>query len=336
MTVGAVGATSVSGGVSGGSKGPLSDAELGQYRAETRIYEYALERYEQQRRSYRPGRGPEPVPPQKSAWLLEAESRLAAQQRVEVVTSPPVVDGEVVKGDPLRATAAVGGVFPDLAERRYEDQMDEALSKGFDIPGSVQAGPTCGLQLLVSIFDGIQAKHPDAKGLLNPMVRAEDEDRDDAFDSDIDRDTDQHLLPYAQAKGYSVQGEVFTADDMAAIARNYGYQASVKTGATVADLKAVVARGNAAMIAMDVDREGNPGLFEGRRAHWVAVEGVFQEGGVDYVVATHTWEGAEYVWRADELLASTNQLQLADKTLFPKAPDDLRKTLAGRLIEISD
>jgi hypothetical protein len=314
---------------------PVTDDELAQMRAEQRSYDYALERYEAQVQRHRPGQGPAPVPPKKSAFLLDVQDRLNRQLTADQIVNPPVVDGEVVQGDPLQQSEARGGVFTDVQERFYEDQIEQALGAGVDIPGSVQAGPTCGLQLLVSIFDGLQAKEPSNGALKNPLVRPEDADRPESHEEDITRDTNETLLKYALDKGYTTQGEIFTATDMAEIARHFGYKANVKTSATLADVKALIARGNVPLMAIDVDRVGNPGLFEGARAHWVSIEGTFVENGVEYVVGTHTWDGGEYVWPANQVFQSTNQLKFADKSLFPKSPDDLTKTLAGRVIEIS-
>ena len=124
---------------------------------------------------------------------------------------------------------------------------------------------------------------------------------------------------------------MFYADQLASLAQQFGYKTSVDTSLTLGDLKACIARGHPALVAFDVDHEGNPGLYNGGRAHWCVVEGTFQKDGEDYVVATHGWEGKEYVWRAQDLLASAAQLNTPD---FPGAPRNLQDTLAHRMVEI--
>ena len=61
------------------------------------------------------------------------------------------------------------------------------------------------------------------------------------------------------------------------------------------------------------------------------IEGHFKKDGVEYLVATHGWTGKEYVWRADDFMASVNQLNKSD---FAAAPSDITKTLKDRMVEV--
>ncbi len=236
-------------------------------------------------------------------------------------------------GDPLAERRQEGTTFPDLDEGKFVQEMQQSLTAGFDIPGTVQQGPTCGLQLLVSIFDAIQARRPDSPELLNPLVRLEDAEREGSHTQALD--TKESLLEVARARGYTQDGEIFTARDMVSLAEYFGYRAKLHTNATLADAQGALGREASVMIAIDVDRDGNPGLFNGARAHWVAIEGTFEKDGVDYIVGTHTWSGAEYIWAADQVFESSRQLSCADRELFPNAPQDLRKTLAGRMVVVA-
>ena len=217
---------------------------------------------------------------------------------------------------------SLGGVDPATVGA----QMQAALAGGVDVPGRVQDGPTCGLYALGMVMDSFAAKDPRA---LDPLVQSSDRGR--AGSHTETPNTSAFLLDTAEKDGFTTQGEMFYADQLASLAQQFGYKTSVDTSLTLGDLKACIARGHPALVAFDVDHEGNPGLYNGGRAHWCVVEGTFQKDGEDYVVATHGWEGKEYVWRAQDLLASAAQLNTPD---FPGAPRNLQDTLAHRMVEI--
>lgn len=241
--------------------------------------------------------------------------------------------GNKEEGDPLVQSRANGTTFKDLDERAFEPELRAGLKRGFDLPGTVQVGPTCGLQLLVSIFDALQARRPNETQLLNPLVRAEDASREGSHTQAVD--TAETLLDVARQHKFTEGGEIFTAKDMVTLAQYFGYRAEMTAKATLEDVRSALDNGASVMIAIDVDRDGNPGLFNGSRAHWVGLEGTFERDGVDYVIGTHTWSGAEYVWTAEQVFQSSQQLKIADQELFPHAPADLSKTLAGRMIAVS-
>lgn len=88
---------------------------------------------------------------------------------------------------------------------------------------------------------------------------------------------------------------MFYASQLASLARSFGYKAKVNANFTLNELHAVLDRGNPALVGFDVDNVGNPGLSEGKRAHWAVIEGHFKKDGVEYLVATHGWTGKEYV-----------------------------------------
>ena len=87
-----------------------------------------------------------------------------------------------------------------------------------------------------------------------------------------------------------------------------------------------------ALVGFDVDNQGNPGLYEGKRAHWAVIEGHFKKDGVEYLVATHGWTGKEYVWKADEFMKSVENLSKSD---FVGAPKNIDGTLRARLVEVT-
>ena len=241
-------------------------------------------------------------------------------------TPPSRPAAVVARPDPLAVTAANGTSFSPVDRAALEAKMREALKLGADVPGRVQDGPTCGLYALGMVMDYWDKKNPANE---NPLVEDADVVRWDSHSAEPD--THERLLDVAKRQGFTTQGEMFYADNMATLARDFGYQASVKSEMTLDDIKACVDRDHPALIGFDVDNSGNPGLFGGKRAHWAVVEGYFNKDGVDYLVATHGWTGKEYVWKASDFMASVNQL---DKSDFPAAPKDITKTLKARLVEV--
>ncbi len=208
----------------------------------------------------------------------------------------------------------------------FDPRVRRALADGADVPGRVQDGPTCGLYALGMVMDFWAQKSPGAK---DPLVQSSDTLRTDSH-SRPPNDA-RLLLDEARRRGYTTQGEMFYADQLAQLAKSFGYQARVTPHFTVADAEAAIDRKHPVLVAFDVDNAGNPGKSGGSRAHWAVLEGHFQANGEEYFVATHAWEGKEYVWRAKDLLASIEQMRTSD---FPTAPKDISQCLRGKMIEL--
>lgn len=228
--------------------------------------------------------------------------------------------------DPLAVDRSARGinfarVYPD------PDLVAEALRQGEDVPGRVQSGPTCGLYALGMVMDHYDRM--DSRN-LNPLVLRDDTNRPGSHNAAPD--TTKTLFDVARGKGFTTQGEMFTADQLGQLATEFGYRYSLHENATLADIKACIDRGHPALVAFDVDYEGNPGMYGGERAHWAVIEGHYQKDGVEYLVATHGWTGKEYVWRASDFLASFNQV---NHSRFPAAPADITGTLKQRIVEVS-
>lgn len=229
--------------------------------------------------------------------------------------------------DPLQQSYAYGTSLGEVDPTTVGPEMKTALTTGADVPERVQSGPTCGLYALGMVMDYFEQES--AKN-LNPLVQKGDSLRPDA--EPVPPNTQELLLDTAQKDGFSTQGEMFRADQLGALAQQFGYQSKVEGPLTVGSLEACLSRKHPALVAFDVDMKGDPGIYGGARAHWCVVEGMFQKNGVDYVVATHGWEGKEYVWRAQDLIASSDQLHVPN---FPGAPSDISQTLANRLVEVA-
>jgi hypothetical protein len=159
---------------------------------------------------------------------------------------------------------------------------------------------------------------------LDPLVQSADAQRGSSHS--MSPDTKRLLFDEAKNAGFTTQGEMFYGRQLAELARKFGYRADVTPNVTLEQLEAAVDRHHPVLVPFDVDDVGNPGLYGGKRAHWAVIEGHLEENGVKYLVATHGWTGKEYVWRADDFMASVNQLDASD---FPAAPKDLTGTLRG-------
>lgn len=241
-------------------------------------------------------------------------------------TTTPTTTPVIARPDPLAVTLANGTTFTPVDRAKLASEAAKALALGADVPGRVQDGPTCGLYALGMVMDFWDAKNPKAE---DPLVQSSDVVRWDSHSHQPD--TKRLLLDEAKKKGFTTQGEMFYAKDLAALARSFGYEAKTVANVTLKQIQAAVDRGHPALVGFDVDNNGNPGLFEGKRAHWAVIEGHFKKDGVEYLVATHGWTGKEYVWRADDFMASVNQLNKSD---FAGAPSDITKTLKDRMVEV--
>lgn len=194
-----------------------------------------------------------------------------------------------------------------------------ARAKKADVPQRVQQGPTCGLYALGMVMDFWHAK--DAKNAA-PLVR--DEDLSAAGGKgkhyNFTPTTDERVLDYAQQAGFTALGEMFTARQLAKTAAHFGYTASVHEDATLEALYDVLDKGRPAIVAFDVDYNGNPADYGGQRAHYAVIEGYFDEDGERYLVAKHGWGvQRDHVWRASDFDRSWKALETTD---FYGAPGD--------------
>ncbi|MHB8872856.1 MAG: cysteine peptidase family C39 domain-containing protein [Myxococcaceae bacterium] len=233
----------------------------------------------------------------------------------------------VAKPDPLAVTIANGTSFNPVDRAAMASKMNEALRIGADVPGRVQDGPTCGLYAMGMVMDFWDKK---AGKNLNPLVVNADQWRNDSHSRK--EDTNRRMFDVAKEHGWTTQGEMFFGDNMGKLAEQFGYKAKVTDNVTLADIKKAVGKHHPVLIPFDVDQVGNPGLYNGKRAHWAVIEATFQKDGVDYLVATHGWTGQEYVWKAEDFMASVNQLNTSD---FAAAPKDITGCLRGKMIEVT-
>jgi hypothetical protein len=192
------------------------------------------------------------------------------------------------------------------------------------VPQRVQIGPTCGLYALGMVLDFWNEK--DAKN-HSPLVQDADL-RGRGKQYTRQPTTDERILDVAKAKGFTSQGEMFTARQLAATARHFGYDATTHENATLDDLYRVLDAGHPAIVAFDVDYNGNPADYGGERAHYAVIEGYVDDAGERYLIARHGWGvQTDHVWKASDFdkswkaLKATTYYGTPGDGVIPKYPN---------------
>ena len=219
--------------------------------------------------------------------------------------------------------------FPPSEREEIARLAAQALRRGADVPGRVQKGPTCGLYALGMVMDYWETRDPSSTTVL---VQESDDFR--ANSHSLAPDSHALLLDVARTRGYTTEGEMFYATQLAALAREFGYEALVHEEFTLDTLLQALDKKRPCLAGFDVDDEGNPGRFEGLNAHWAVIESHFEKDGARYLVASHAWSGGEYVWKAEDFMSSTKQLEKGNTDAMPSVPADISGTLKQRLVEV--
>ena len=219
--------------------------------------------------------------------------------------------------------------FPPSERDEIARLAARALRRGADVPGRVQKGPTCGLYALGMVMDYWETKDPTS---TTALVQESDDFR--ANSHSLTPDTHAMLLEVARTRGYTTEGEMFYAAQLAALAQEFGYQAVVHEEFTLETLVAALERQRPCLAGFDVDDDGNPGEFQGLNAHWAVIESHFEKDGERFLVASHAWSGGEYVWKAEEFMKSAGQLEKGNTDALPSVPADISTTIKKRLVEV--
>jgi len=225
-------------------------------------------------------------------------------------TETPAVRPASGDAEPMRAPDGMEIAPPSARPAQPLSRAEViALAKKADVPQRIQIGPTCGLYALGMVMDFWHQQDADNAA---PLIRDEDRGHQGKHHN-FAPTTDERVLGYAQGAGFTSAGEMFTARHLAQTADHFGYTAAIHEQASLDDLYRVLDAGHPAIIAFDVDRNGNPGDFGGGRAHYAVIEGYFDQGGERYLVAKHGW-GVEkdHVWRAVDLDRSWKALHTTD------------------------
>jgi hypothetical protein len=219
--------------------------------------------------------------------------------------------------------------FPPSEREEIARLAARALRRGADVPGRVQKGPTCGLYALGMVMDYWELRDP-----TSTTVLVQDSDDFRANSHSLAPDTHTMLLDVARERGYTTEGEMFYAVQLAALAREFGYRAEVHEDFTLDTLMMALERKRPCLAGFDVDDAGNPGEFEGLNAHWAVIESHFEKDGERYLVASHAWSGGEYVWKAEDFMKSVGQLAKGNTDALPSVPADSSTTLKKLPVEV--
>ncbi|MFO0728161.1 MAG: C39 family peptidase [Myxococcota bacterium] len=265
---------------------------------------------------------------------------------------------EVAASPEVKPAAPVGPIDPGLplAEVSGSGLADLIrLAKRADVPRRIQSGPTCGLFAIGMVMDFFHTKDPQAP---TAIVSEGDEGRKSKVEGghrypgryNFPPTTDEKLLGYAQSMGLTQDGELYDADNLAKVAAHFGYRARVRDHAKLDDLYAVLDAGRPAIIAIDYDLDTQrPADNGGVGAHYVVIEGYFDQGGERYLVAKHGDNRADEddcVWSAAEVETAWNALHhnefyahspLPPGLELPKAgphSHDIEASLNAKLIEL--
>ena len=191
-----------------------------------------------------------------------------------------------------------------------------------EVPHRKQIGGTCGLYALGMVMDLWHQREPQ-----NPTALVQPEDRNEVNDPRgfvhfHHEPTDaRYLMDVAKDAGFTAKGEMYEARFVADTASRFGYEASLRTAASLDDLYTVLDAGHPAIVPFNVDMNGEAGTPDsGARAHYAVVQGYFEDKGERYVVAKHSWSNTEdHVWKAKDFLASWSNLKT---TKFYGTPGD--------------
>ena len=86
----------------------------------------------------------------------------------------------------------------------------------------------------------------------------------------------ESLLKMAQSKRFSCQGEMYSAENLAKLAKEfYGVECLVKSDGFEDDNFVIseVLKGHAVLVPYDADKNHEPCLENGHRAHWTLITG---------------------------------------------------------------
>lgn len=219
--------------------------------------------------------------------------------------------------------------FPPSEREEIARLAARALRRGADVPGRVQKGPTCGLYALGMVMDYWETRDPTS---TTALVQESDGFRHNSHT--LAPDTHAMLLEVARERGYTTEGEMFYASQLAALAQDFGYQAVLHEDFTLDTLLGALDKKRPCLAGFDVDDEGNPGEFQGLNAHWAVIESHFEKDGERFLVASHAWSGGEYVWKAEDFMRSTAQLEKGNTEVLASVPADISTTLKKRLVEV--
>uniref|UniRef100_A0A0A9Z061 Actin maturation protease n=2 Tax=Lygus hesperus TaxID=30085 RepID=A0A0A9Z061_LYGHE len=230
------------------------------------------------------------------------------QSRLDVTSSRPRAQ---LSGDP-RVVQYLKFLVEEVNSKKKIWQCAEtSFIMYVDIQPQLQVGPTCGLLAL---------------SLVANLVRPT---------------TVNKLLHIAQAKGFTKQGEIFSALNMSLLAEEVlGEYCDVRLHQhdmlsccpdSVWDL---LLSHNIFLVPYDKDKDNSPGLHNGHKAHWCVIVGTSVCSGEKFYCTAQGKSRKLSLWRTDLLAASNKQLFEIQPDLMNSnyVTSNIRAELAGQCI----
>ena len=215
-----------------------------------------------------------------------------------------------------------------------------------EVPQRLQIGPTCGLYALGMVMDYWHGKNSNS-----PTVLVSNDDlKGKGRQFNFEPTSNERILTYVKGAGFSKAGEMYDAKLLAKTAAHFGYRATYYPHVTLQEIYKALDQHHPMIVAFDVSPpDGEIGFLYGEGAHYAVLESYFDDQQKRYFVAKHGWgKRAEYIWKADQLLASMNNLRYTSYYSSSEPPKQLElsiyrhnsnlrnisKTLQDKAIEI--
>ncbi|XP_072382145.1 actin maturation protease [Diabrotica undecimpunctata] len=174
--------------------------------------------------------------------------------------------------------------YPELYKMCKTFQMFDLLNpikvKYKQLKVFLQSGPECGLVAL-------------AMCIGNPT-----------------RDIIENLYNTAKLKNYTHNGEMFSINDMTALASEYLHgEIKIFNGFLDCDvIRNFLLEGGVMLVPYDTAKDNSPGFHKGHKAHWAAISGCILTENDFYVIARHGKVRNIAIWKLKVLADSNRQL----------------------------
>ncbi|XP_044264913.1 UPF0692 protein CG33108 [Tribolium madens] len=132
----------------------------------------------------------------------------------------------------------------------------------------------------------------------------------------------QSLLETAKNEGFTNNGEMFSVQNMATLARLSLKSTSVQVYSgllNTKEIKEFLLNGAHLLVPYDTDKDNSPGLLNGSRAHWAIICGAVETESDFYVIARHGKAINVAIWKLSDL--SESNAQLNEVGTYQKQPN---------------
>lgn len=125
------------------------------------------------------------------------------------------------------------------------------------------------------------------------------------------KETIDNIFQYAKEKGYTFNGEIFSANDMFTLTKKFLIKKNCQlySGSLNSHkIKDFLLSGGLLLVPYDTDKDNSPGFYKGHKAHWCAISGAVQTLDEFYVLAKHGKAKNVGIWKLSDLAKSNEQL----------------------------